>query len=372
MLCAAAAAVLLSLTIAFGWGWAGHKVVNRNSVIHLPDGIKLLKQNGSFFDTHSGDADARISAGDTSFYAEINKHHFDIDDFRINIRSVSRNLDSMIMKYGWNRMKAEGLNPWATLWALDSLTARLARGDTNAAKLSASDLGHYVADGHQPLRCTVNNDGQFTGNHGINFRYEFEMISRNSSSLFIIPDSVTYIASPIDFIFEYIYTTYSVIDSVFAADNYAKTVSGWDGNGTPPSDYYDALWQKSSGFTRKQFQRATVDLACLWYTAWINAGLSTGVEDFGNELPKTFSLSQNYPNPFNPLTIINYQLTVGNFVSLNIYNIEGKEVTRLVNQHQPPGEYQVTWNADGFPSGVYFCKLQAGRFSEVKKMVLMK
>lgn len=371
-ICVATAAVILSLTVVFAWGWEGHKIVNRKAVIHIPAGLKLFQRNGTFFEAHSSDADLRIDDSDTSFFAETNRHHFDIDDFGVNIRSLSHNLDSLIRKYGWNRMKAEGINPWATVRALDSLTAQLSRGDTTKAKLTASDLGHYVADGHQPLRCTVNNDGQFTGNHGINFRYEFEIISRNSSFITVSYDTVQYISSPIDYIFEYIYHSHSLVDSVIWADNQARATSGWNGTGTPPSGYYDALWEKSKNFTRDQFQRATVATASLWYTAWLNAGLSTEVREDGSVFPISFSLSQNYPNPFNPLTIINYQLTVDNFVSLAVYDLAGKEIATLVHQHQPAGEYRFTWNAEGVASGIYFCKLQTGKFSDVKKMVLMK
>ncbi len=358
--------------MVFAWGWAGHKIVNSYAVIHLPDGLALLKNNGNFFDAHSGDADVRVDNSDTSFFAEANRHHFDIDDFAVNILTISHDLDSLIMKYGWNRMKNEGLNPWATVGMLDSLTAQLARGDTASAKLSASDLGHYVADGHEPLLMTVNSDGQFTGNHGIFYRYEFELISRNSSFVTISPDSVHYISSPIDFIFEYIYHSHSLVDSIMLADNQAKAISGWDGTGTVPASYYDALWLKSKSFTQDQFQRATVATASLWYTAWLNAGLSTDVGDNIPEVPDNISLSQNYPNPFNPTTFINYQLTIDNFVSLRIYNITGQEVATLVNQYQSPGEYSVAWNAEGCSSGVYFYRLSAGSFRQYKKMILLR
>jgi len=94
------------------------------------------------------------------------------------------------------------------------------------------------------------------------------------------------------------------------------------------------------------------------------------------KIPKVNYLSQNYPNPFNPTTLIKYQIKEPGFVSLKVYDILGKEVATLVDEHKNPGHYSVTFDASsatgGLPSGVYIYKLQAGEFSSVKKMLLTK
>jgi Secretion system C-terminal sorting domain len=100
-------------------------------------------------------------------------------------------------------------------------------------------------------------------------------------------------------------------------------------------------------------------------------GIVTGIEN-QTTVPATFYLSQNYPNPFNPVTIISYQIPNNNFVSLKIYNALGSEVATLVNQEKPAGNYKVEFNAADLASGIYYYKLSAGSFSEVKKMVLIK
>ena len=89
-------------------------------------------------------------------------------------------------------------------------------------------------------------------------------------------------------------------------------------------------------------------------------------------VPSSFALSQNYPNPFNPTTTIKYSLAKESKVSLRIYNILGQEVVTLVNQRQVAGNYIATFDASKFASGVYFYRLNAGSFSQVRKMLLLK
>jgi len=98
----------------------------------------------------------------------------------------------------------------------------------------------------------------------------------------------------------------------------------------------------------------------------------TGVNQTSTLVPDKFFLSQNYPNPFNPKTIINYQLSMFNYVTLKVYDATGKEVATLVNEKQNAGSYEVEFNGEGLPSGIYFYKLEAGDFVETKRMVLLK
>jgi hypothetical protein len=89
-------------------------------------------------------------------------------------------------------------------------------------------------------------------------------------------------------------------------------------------------------------------------------------------LPYTFKLYKNFPNPFNPTTKINYELPIANYVDLSIYNLLGQKVVTLVNERQQPGHHQVLWDASEFASGVYYYRIEAGEFQDVKKMILIK
>ncbi len=89
-------------------------------------------------------------------------------------------------------------------------------------------------------------------------------------------------------------------------------------------------------------------------------------------LPDKFTLSQNYPNPFNPVTEIRYQLPEAAHVTLTVYNIEGKIVGELVNEYQSAGFKEVEFDASNLASGIYIYSIKAGRFSAVKRMMLIK
>ena len=95
------------------------------------------------------------------------------------------------------------------------------------------------------------------------------------------------------------------------------------------------------------------------------------------ETPAEYELSQNYPNPFNPSTTIKFSIaTVGTYdlvsVQLIIYDVLGNEVTTLVNEEKSSGTYEVGFNATELVSGIYFYKLQAGSFIEIKKMIFLR
>jgi len=100
--------------------------------------------------------------------------------------------------------------------------------------------------------------------------------------------------------------------------------------------------------------------------------ISTGTGNNPASTPDKFYLSQNYPNPFNPTTNIKYQTPKNSFVTLKVYNILGKEVATLVNDNKPAGFYTVAFNASSLSSGVYFYKISAGEFTDVKRMILVK
>jgi hypothetical protein len=97
-----------------------------------------------------------------------------------------------------------------------------------------------------------------------------------------------------------------------------------------------------------------------------------GVGNNSSTIPETYSLSQNYPNPFNPVTQIKFDIPKQGFVTMKIFDILGREVSKLVNEVKTPGSYIVDFDGSNLSSGVYFYKLEINNFSDIKKMVLIK
>ena len=103
---------------------------------------------------------------------------------------------------------------------------------------------------------------------------------------------------------------------------------------------------------------------------------SLSLIDASNEAT-VFSLKQNYPNPFNPTTQIRYDLPESEFVSINIYDVMGRNIKSLININQEAGYRSITWNGtndlgQAVSAGMYIYTIQAGEFRQTKKMVLLK
>ncbi|HMQ68556.1 MAG TPA: DUF1028 domain-containing protein [Ignavibacteria bacterium] len=98
----------------------------------------------------------------------------------------------------------------------------------------------------------------------------------------------------------------------------------------------------------------------------------TSVNQISASAPEDFYLSQNFPNPFNPSTNFEFGIPETGFVTIKIYDALGNETAILVNERKPAGKYSVTFNGSDLASGIYYCKLETGRFIETKRMVLLK
>ena len=98
----------------------------------------------------------------------------------------------------------------------------------------------------------------------------------------------------------------------------------------------------------------------------------TSVKQVSTQLPDRFVLYQNYPDPFNPTTTLSFCLPSKLHVSLKIFDLAGREVATIVNEELSSGNHTRQWNAANVSSGVYFYRLQAGSYSEAKKLILLR
>jgi hypothetical protein len=123
------------------------------------------------------------------------------------------------------------------------------------------------------------------------------------------------------------------------------------------------------------FTKLTTGYNGTTYPEWANDG--EPFEDWfttGNEeaIPRVYSLGQNYPNPFNPLTTIHFALPEDSHVKLAVYDLMGRQVALLVNGNRQAGAHEVAFRADALASGLYLYRIEAGDFTAVRKLVVIK
>jgi hypothetical protein len=144
------------------------------------------------------------------------------------------------------------------------------------------------------------------------------------------------------------------------------SVVGTGGSGTagPSHALVGTLGQPVIGVTSGP---ANTNEIGFWYQpGWILTG--TG-ED---ALPTRYWLGQSYPNPFNPVTTLAFSVPRRSRVTISLYNVAGREVRRVVDEEFDPGFYAETVTAQGLPSGVYFCRMVSGEFTQTRKLTLLK
>jgi hypothetical protein len=149
---------------------------------------------------------------------------------------------------------------------------------------------------------------------------------------------------------------FKLIDTVFVAKN------NWVVKEIQPSTFYPLNNDTS-------YKVATTQLP--GFVRLLESATITSVAQH-DRVPGEFRLEQNYPNPFNPATVISYQLAVNSFVTMRVFDLIGREVATLVNENLAAGNYDITFNAAGLSSGVYFYRLTADDMVQTRKMILQK
>lgn len=236
----------------------------------LPIQMKFSDEFKAAIIEHSVDPDNR-KRDDKS---EGPKHFIDIDfykEFNDGIIIMSR--DSLNKLYGEQVVTKEGILPWATETTYYKLIHAFKEKEKDKVLLYASDLAHYVGDGHQPLHATVNYNGQLSNQKGIHFRYEIEMLDQY---LNIIgknyDDQVPYYVNSIPgLIFNYIAEANNYVELILSADKFASKKT----DGKFDQEYYRLLWFKTKYVTLNEINSAALSLSSLIYSAWMDAGKPT-------------------------------------------------------------------------------------------------
>jgi len=256
---------------ALAWGARTHEIVNRRAIDFLPEPARSAwAPLAPALGRHASDADHRKG----SVPGEPRRHFIDIDVWdEPPFDDVPRDFDELARKKGREAAERWGVVPWAIdeCWRMTVLS--LKRGDWGSAGAWAADLGHYVADSHQPLHCTVNYDGQNTGNDGVHLRFEVAMMDRWYDEAVLVPEGPLpdFGGDVVEFCFDWIAEAYPGLETILAADGAARDADPRYGD-----VYYDAMWSRTATLASDQVSRATRDLAVLILAAWEEAGSPPG------------------------------------------------------------------------------------------------
>lgn len=348
--------LLFALVLILGsWGGLGHRTISYKSTESFPTSMNAFKVWNDSLSMHASDADTRKS-NDSN---EGPKHYLDIEnysEFSTKGRIFSTT-DSIVNKYGYSKYISNGTLPWATQDTYNLLVNDFRNLNWHQAMLDASDLGHYVADGHMPLHISANYDGQKTGNSGIHSRYESDMVYADISQISLYSGSpVSYVSNLNNYIFSYIYTNHRYVDSVLIADNYAHGIDSYYG-----VNYTSALWSKTK-FTTTLFKNASHSLAELIYSAWVDAGSPPfKATSFPNAIEQTnIPTVDIYPNP--STGIVN--LVGEGIVKTEVHNLTGA----LIGSYSQP-----TFDLRNAENGVYILSIYTEHKTvQYQKLILTK
>jgi hypothetical protein len=334
---------------AWSWGFAVHHYIAQNYSKHLPATMDGLAVYDVVVDAHVTDPDTRRPTTPGEEY----RHYIDIDFYpEFLAGAMPHDRATLEAQYGAATVLDVGIVPWAVAEVVATLTAQFQSGNWNAAALTIADLCHYVGDAAQPLHCTLNYNGQLSGNTGIHSRYESTMMNTRIGELFTPVMPIAYYANPVDAMFGIVSGSWDQLDAVLAADNVAKAATGGSYNGT----YYNLLWNNTQTFTRVRIDSAAVATASFVHTAWVNAGRPTipgstaGVEP-GPSLP---AFIEAVPSPFRDVVSVRYGGS-GPF-TIEVFDVTGRRVARVVDEVANAGV--ASWRPEAsVEPGLYFLRL---------------
>lgn len=363
------AILVAALGVAFpaaGWTWGGatHHYIAQNYSQHLPASIDGLRAYDGVVDQKVTDPDSRKSYTPGESY----RHYIDIDSYpEFFSGTLSHDRAVLEAQYGAGTVLDIGVLPWAVGEVVATLTQQFQAEQWSAAATTIADLCHYVGDATQPLHCTRNYDGQFTGNSGIHSRYESTMMSSHIGDLHTSPMTATRYTNAVDAMFGIITASWGGVNTILQADNVAKAASGGSFNST----YYASLWNSTGDLTRSRIDEATLATASFVYTAWVDAGQPAVPGSTAGVGPGPIASArlEAGPTPFRDALAIRF--AGAGPLSIDVFDVRGARVERVVDRAAGAGS--ATWRPTrGVGPGLYFIHLTGPDLSIVRRVTRLR
>ena len=340
------------------WGSTGHYQISYRTKFFFPTVMSGYTHWADSLAKHASDADAR-KAWDA---AESPRHYIDLENFPgfISNGSIIQDVDSAYATYGSNFLYYNGSLPYTTLRTFDSLVKAFEDNNLQKVIYFASDLGHYVADGHMPLHLTRNYDGQYTDQDGVHYRIETRLVNTYISQINYTGEPVYVIPDVEDYVFDYIYNNYLYVDSLLDADSIAYEQTGSHSS----NQFYSVLWAGTSHQMNYLFKNASLALTELIYTAWIRAGSPSSI--FLNASGDG-CFPEIYPNPAFRELNIRFGKTPSDPCKIFLMDSEGRLAACVASQNR-----ETALDLVDVPPGTYYLMIEGTTLHYVKKIVIIQ
>jgi hypothetical protein len=263
-----------------------------------------------------------------SSYANIGTNREGICDFKIN--GIAYIIRQNILYPNGTTITVQAVSPKIT-------------GGTKYVYTNWSDNGDTTHN------ITVNSSVNLTANYKAQYKLQINSIVGNTFGGDLFYDSLQSF-------------TFGVLSRQITFNGTPYRFRGWTGAGTGAYTSPDSTGNDSA--VTLSLANAVVEIA-RWQAI-------VGVSNISSEIPYKYELYQNYPNPFNPVTKINFDIVKQSNVKIIVYDALGREIETLLNEELQPGKYYVDFNASKLASGLYFYRITAGDFSDVKRMIILK
>lgn len=275
-----------SISLALAWGQWGHKHISRAAVFALPPEMRTFFYNHIDFITE-GSVVPDLRRSIINDKNEPPRHYIDIEDFKIPLDSFPKTSEEAFEKYGSAFLNKTGYLPWYIQTLTEKLTKAFKKGNKSEILFIATDLSHYLGDANQPLHTSSNYDGQITNQKGIHALWESTLPQMFGSAYDFKTVPAKYIPDIAAETWKIIVESHSLVDTILAKDKevrsrftkdnmYKKDSSGntvMFYNAPVFSDEYTKQFNIAlDGMVEHQLRLSIYDVACFWYTAWVNAG----------------------------------------------------------------------------------------------------
>ncbi|MBK6397069.1 MAG: S1/P1 Nuclease [Bacteroidetes bacterium] len=274
--------LILGCINSFGWGFYGHRAVNKFACFALPkEMFGFYKSNIDYLINHSVDPDKRRHSDP----AEAPRHFIDADHYGENpFDTLPIYWKDAVEKFTEDTLQAYGIGPWYINKMFYRLVEAFRKNDPDAILYYSANIGHYIADSHVPLHCTENYNGQMTNQHGIHGLWESRLPELFASNYDYFMGRCQYIEKIQPFIWLAVHDSYAALDSVLAFEKLLTENSesdkkySFEQRGSTTIQVYSYYFSEQfhhmlNGQVERRLQASIIDVASIWYTAWVEAGM---------------------------------------------------------------------------------------------------